>query len=173
MSDEILSLAVSMQSNKGVYALLLGSGVSHSAGVPTGWQITEDLIRQIALANGANCEPDPAAWYAKEFGRQPEYTKIIDQLAKSPSERSQLLRPYFEPNEDERQRGLKQPTPAHKVIAHLVSEDYVRVILTTNFDRLLESALETEGVSATVLATPDSIDGSSDYRKLLLLPRCS
>jgi len=97
----------------------------------------------------------------------------VDQLAKSASERSQLLRPYFEPNEDERQRGLKQPTPAHKVIAHLVSEDYVRVILTTNFDRLLESALETEGVSATVLATPDSIDGSSDYRKLLLLPRCS
>jgi SIR2-like protein len=160
MSDEILPLAVSMQSNKGVYALLLGSGVSRSAGIPTGWQIVEDLIRQIASTKDVSCEPDPAAWYAKEFGTQAEYTKIIDQLAKSPSERSQLLRPYFEPNEDERQRGLKLPTSAHRAIAHLVSEGYVRVIVTTNFDRLLESALEAEGVSAAVLPTPDSIDGA-------------
>src|SRR5713226_4868909 len=99
MSDEILSLAVSMQSNKGVYALLLGSGVSRSAGVPTGWQIVEDLIRKVAHAKGASCEPDPAAWYTEEFGSQPQYTKMLDQLAKSPTERSQLLRPYFEPSE--------------------------------------------------------------------------
>jgi hypothetical protein len=160
MSNEITSLAVSMQSNKGVYALLLGSGVSHSAGIPTGWQIVEDLIRQIARAKGSACEPDPATWYEKEFGSQPKYTTIIDQLAKSPSERSQLLRSYFEPTEDERQRGIKLPTAAHKSIAHLVSEGYVRVILTTNFDRLMETALEAAGVTATVLRTPDSIDGA-------------
>src|ERR1017187_9802386 len=160
MSDEILSLAASMQSNKGVYALLLGSGVSRSAGVPTGWEIIEDLIKRIARGKGVSCDPNPAAWYVKQFGGQPKYPKIIDQLAKAPAERSQLLRPYFEPNDDERPRGLKQPTPAHKAIAHLVAEGYVRVILTTNFDRLLESALEAEGVSATILSTPDSIDGA-------------
>ena len=49
---------------------------------------------------------------------------------------------------------------AHKAIAHLMAEGYVRVILTTNFDRLLESALEAEGVKATILSTPDSIDGA-------------
>ncbi len=160
MSEEVLSLAVSMQSNRGVYALLLGSGVSRSAGVPTGWEIVEDLIRQVARAAGESCQPDPAAWYVKRFGRQPEYTKIIDQLAKSPSERSQLLRRYFEPSEDERQLDRKLPTPAHKAIAHLVRDGYVRVIVTTNFDRLLETALEVEGVNPTVLSTPDSIDGA-------------
>ena len=160
MRDEITSLAVSMQSNKGVYALLLGSGVSHAAGIPTGWQIVEDLIRQIARARGSACEPDPTTWYEKEFGSQPKYTTIIDQLAKSPTERSQLLRSYFEPTEDERKRGIKLPTAAHKFIAHLVSEGYVRVILTTNFDHLLESALEAAGVNATVLRTPDSLDGA-------------
>ncbi len=160
MSDELLSLAVSMQSNKGVYALLLGSGVSRSAGVPTGWEIVEDLIKKMARAKGTKCGSNPAAWYEKQFKEPAEYTKIIDQLAKSPAERSQLLRRYFEPNEDERPRGLKQPTLAHKAIAHLMAEGYVRVILTTNFDRLLESALEAEGVKATILSTPDSIDGA-------------
>jgi hypothetical protein len=56
--------------------------------------------------------------------------------------------------------ALSLTTPAHKAIAHLVAEGYVRVIITTNFDRLLESALEAERASATVLATPDSIDGA-------------
>ncbi len=35
MIDPVLSLAVSMHAQKGVYALLLGSGISRSAGVPT------------------------------------------------------------------------------------------------------------------------------------------
>lgn len=35
MIDPSLSLAISVQSNPGVFALLLGSGVSRSAGMPT------------------------------------------------------------------------------------------------------------------------------------------
>jgi hypothetical protein len=34
--DPYTSLAFSVYGNKGVYALLLGSGVSRAAGVPTG-----------------------------------------------------------------------------------------------------------------------------------------
>ena len=160
MADEILSVAVSMQSNPGVYGLLLGSGISSSAGVPTGWHIVEDLIRQIAQMKKAKCEPDPIKWYEKEFGKHPQYTAVIDELVKSPSERSQLLRRYLEPTDEERKRGLKLPTPAHKAIARLAALGYVRVIVTTNFDRLMESALEAEGVNPNVLSTPDSIDGA-------------
>jgi hypothetical protein len=43
--DPALSLAFSMYSNKGVFALLLGSGASRSARIPTGWEIMMDLIR--------------------------------------------------------------------------------------------------------------------------------
>jgi hypothetical protein len=50
-----------------------------------------------------------------------------------PAERQQLLRGYFEPTEEEAEQGIKSPTPAHKAIAELVSEGYVRVVLTTNF----------------------------------------
>lgn len=52
------------------------------------------------------------------------------------------------------------PTEAHRAIARLCAEGHVRVVLTTNFDRLLESALEAEGVSPMVIDTPDAVEGA-------------
>lgn len=160
MIDPILSLAFSVHSNQGIYALLLGSGVSRAAGIPTGWEVVLDLIRKLAHLRGENCEPDPAAWYRSEYQEEPDYAKLLDAIAKSPSERSQLLKGYFEPTEDEREQGLKLPTAAHKAIANLVANGYIRVILTTNFDRLLEKALEAVGVVPTVISTADAVDGA-------------
>lgn len=164
MIDPILSLAVSMHSNKGVYALLLGSGVSRTAGIPTGWEVVLDLIRQLAHLRKEDCEPDPAAWYRNQYQEEPDYSKLLDELAKSLSERSQLLKGYFEPKGEEREEGLKVPTAAHRAIAHLVKEGYIRVILTTNFDKLLERALEDVGVNPTVISTPDAIEGAMPSR---------
>ena len=55
MMDPSLSLAISVQSNPGVFALLLGSGVSRSAGMPTGWEIVVELIRKLAALKGEDC----------------------------------------------------------------------------------------------------------------------
>lgn len=142
MLDPMISLALSMYSNKGIYALLLGSGISRSAGIPTGWEVVVDLVRKVARLQSEDCEPDPAAWYARTFGQQASNSVLLETLAKSPSERQQLLRGYFEPKEAEREQGLKLPTAAHQAIAELVARGYIRVILTTNFDHLLEQALE-------------------------------
>ncbi len=160
MIDPLLSLAFSVHSNKGVYTLLLGSGVSRAAGIPTGWEIVLDLIRKLAHLKGEECEPDPAAWFTTAFGKKPDYSELLDMLAKSPAERSQLLRGYFEPTDEERERGQKIPTEAHKAIAELAVRGYVRVILTTNFDRLLEEALAEAGIVPTVISTPDSAEGA-------------
>lgn len=149
-----------MYSNKGIYALLLGSGISRSAGIPTGWEVVLDLIRRIARLQREDCEPDPAAWYEKTLGHAPNYSTLLAALAKSPSERNQLLKSYFEPSETDREQGLKLPTVAHQAIAELVAGGYVRVILTTNFDHLLEQALETAGVTPTVISTPDAVEGT-------------
>src|ERR1035437_11081736 len=59
MIEPSLSLAVSVQSNPGVYALLIGSGVSRSSGVPTGWEIVVELIRRLAKLKGEECGNDP------------------------------------------------------------------------------------------------------------------
>ena len=48
MIDPLTALAFSIYENNGVYCLLLGSGVSRSAEIPTGWEITLDLVRRIA-----------------------------------------------------------------------------------------------------------------------------
>lgn len=158
--EPILSLALSMHSNKGVYALLLGSGISRSAGIPTGWEVVLDLIRKLACLQSADCEPDPAEWYVAKYGEDPGYSKLLNEIAKTPAERSQLLRGYFEPTEEEREQKLKVPTPAHRAIASLVVKDYIRVIITTNFDRLLEKALEDAGAVPTVISTPDGVAGA-------------
>lgn len=149
-----------MHANKGVYAVLLGSGVSRAARIPTGWEITIELVRKVAAMQGANCEPDPAAWFLKTTGKEPGYSDLLDAVAKTPAERQQLLRTYWEPTEQEREEGAKVPTKAHRAVADLVKLGYVRVILTTNFDRLLEIALQDIGIQATILSSPDHIDGA-------------
>jgi hypothetical protein len=160
MIDPVLTLAMSMHSAKGVYALLLGSGVSRSSAIPTGWDVVLDLIRKLAHANGESCAPDPEAWYKSLAGSEPDYSDILDQLTKSSAERNLLLRSYFEPTEEDREEGRKIPSPAHLAIATLVAKGYVRVIVTTNFDRLMEQALTDVGVQPTVISTTDAVQGA-------------
>ena len=160
MIDAVTSLAFSVQSSKGVYALLLGSGLSTAAGIPTGWDITLDLIRRSAAAAGEECGTDAATWYRTKYARDPDYSDLLDALARTPADRANLLSGYFEPSADDLTNGLKAPTLAHKSIARMVAKDYVRVIVTTNFDRLLERALESEGISPTVISTADAALGA-------------
>ena len=160
MIEPIHSLAFSIQANRGVYAVLVGSGVSRGAKIPTGWEVTLDLIRKLARLYGEECEPDPEAWYRGKFKKEANYSDILDNLAKTPAERQQLLRGYWEPNDQDRENGDRQPTAAHRAIASLSAQGFIRVILTTNFDRLLETALKEEGVEPTVLSTPDQVTGA-------------
>lgn len=161
MIEPILSLALTIEGNPGVYSLLLGSGVSRSAGVPTGYDIIAHLTEQVAKLTGAEMPVGGAVgWYRDQFGKEPEYGELLDAVAKTSPERAQLLRGYFEPSAEERENGLKQPTAAHRAIAELVELGYIRVILTTNFDRLTEQALQDRGIVPTVVASVDAIAGA-------------
>ena len=160
MIDPVHSLVFSIQANPGVYAVLVGSGVSRAAKIPTGWDITLDLLRKLAQLYDETCEPDPAHWYRSKFEKEANYSDLLDALAKTPAERQQLLRLYWEPNRQEREEGEKQPTAAHRALAALAAQRFIRVILTTNFDRLVETALSDEGVVATILSSPDQVKGA-------------
>lgn len=160
MIDPLHSLAFTIQANPGVYAVLLGSGASRSAQIPTGWEILLDLVCKLAEVAGENCGSDPAVWYRERYGKEPDYSDLLDTLAKTPAERQQLLRAYLEPTEAERDEGIKSPTAAHRAIAGLVAKGYIRVIITTNFDRLMETALADVGVVPTVLSSPDQVHGA-------------
>ena len=160
MIDPVHSLAFSIQANPGVYAVLLGSGVSRAAKIPTGWDITLEPIRKIAVLGKEICDPDPEGWYRCRFGRAPDYSDLLDAIAKTPAERQRLLRSYWEPNAQEREHGWKQPTAAHRSIAALTAAGFIRVIVTTNFDCLMETALNDAGVVPTGLSSPDQVQGA-------------
>lgn len=59
MNNLLTTLSFSIYSNKGVYALLLGSGISRSAGIPTGWNIVTDLIHKLAVQYGKSYIDNP------------------------------------------------------------------------------------------------------------------
>src|SRR5436853_6330035 len=107
MTDPLLSLAFALHSNKGVFALLLGSGRSRAAQIPTGWEVVLDLIRKVAALDGSNAEPDPAAWYRAKFHHEPHYSEVLQSIAHTPIERQQLLKTYFEPTIEEAKNGIK------------------------------------------------------------------
>ena len=79
---------------------------------------------------------------------------LLETLASTVAARRDLLHGYFEPTPDERANGIKQPTAAHRAIANLVSTGRIRLILTTNFDRLFEIALAETGVHPQVMSLP-------------------
>lgn len=160
MLDPMIPLAFSLYSGKGTYALLLGSGISRSASIPTVWDIVIDLIQKIAKADKKECGVDPIKWYRDEYGDAPEYSKLLERLAPTQSARQQLLRAYFEPTEADRANGRKQPTKAHLAIAGMVRDGIIKVIITTNFDRLLEEALGAVGVTTDVISNEDNLKGA-------------
>lgn len=157
--DPNLNLAFSVEKNPGCYALLLGAGISISSGVPSAWGVQDALIRQLAAVEQQDCGDDSFRWYQSKFGEVPTYEGLLESLAATQSERQSLLRDFFEPTDEQREAGEKVPSPAHRAIARLVQAGRVRVVLTLNFDTLLETALRDEGMEPTVVSQPSDIDG--------------
>ena len=83
--DALTRIAFSIYGSPGVYALLVGSGLSRSAGIPTGWEVTLDLVRRLAIAQGESPQPDWAAWYRAKFDKEPNYSELVADLASSPA----------------------------------------------------------------------------------------
>lgn len=158
--DPTTQLAFSMFENKGVYAVLLGSGVSRAAGIPTGWEITMELVKRAGIASGAGPQQDWLKWYVEQTGEQPNYSNLLEKLASTQTERRAIIQGFLEPTAQELEDGLKVPTLAHHAIAAMVKSGHIRVIVTTNFDKLMESALRDQGIEPTVVSSEDTLSGA-------------
>lgn len=146
-----------MYSNKGAYALLLGSGISRSAHIPSGWEVEEKLIQKLGASQGIIDSDDWHQWYKDKYQQSASYSSLLGEIVKTPTERVQLMKSFFEPTDEEKEIGWKTPTKAHLAIAKCAKKGYIRVILTTNFDRLLEKAFELEGVTPQVISHEGAI----------------
>ena len=65
--EKLTTLAFSMYSNKGAYALLLGSGISRSAQIPSGWEVEENLIQKLGASQGITENRDWHQWYKEKI----------------------------------------------------------------------------------------------------------
>ena len=151
-NNSLVKLAFSIYSSPGAYALLLGSGVSRSAEILTGWEVMLDLIQRVGKINGTNNLDNPIQWYREKYGEKPSYDTLLYELSSSSSERRALLSEYFEPKEEDIEEGRRIPQMAHRAIASLVKEGYIKLIITTNFDRLIETALYDIGYHPYVIS---------------------
>ena len=94
--ERLTTLAFSMYSNKGAYALLLGSGISRSAHIPTGWEVETRLIEQLAVSKGNTIvAADAHQWFKEKYGKDASYSYLLEELVKTPTERVQLMKPFF------------------------------------------------------------------------------
>lgn len=119
-----------------------------------------DLVKKIAVLDDDEEVQDPYDWYMKKYDTEPDYSELMKSLAKTQAERNEILKPYFEPDEDSDEDD-KKPSKAHVAIAKMIKDGYIRVVITTNFDKLLEQALTDEGITPTVISNTDQLKGAT------------
>lgn len=149
-----------MEAGRGVYVVLLRSGISTGAGIRTGWGVTQDLIRRVAAAEGVDSsefDDKPEEWWIRQSRGEPRYDTLLSALASTDAARQTLLRPYFDPVPEA--GGPIPPSQAHLALGRLCASGYVRVIVTTNFDPLTERGLERAGVTPQIITREGAVRG--------------
>jgi len=138
--NPIIPLSYNLADGKKKYILFCGAGVSKDAGIPTGWDILLETLRLIR----AQEEGKSKEWTDEEMGTYYEtnfkdstYSDIIESLFPSVEEQREFLERTFE---------YKAPGKAHKLVAEWVKYGLIRFIITTNFDSLIEKALDDAGM---------------------------
>lgn len=191
-TDGVVPVAYAMHASPKRYALLLGAGISVAAGLPSGRDVTAKMIREIALSHEKKIEGGDDAeaciqWFGDEFKEPPTFDKLMAKLGIEEDNRRETLQPFILPTDDEGNTLSVEPTPAHRMIAELVKDKIVSLIITTNFDHLLEKAIEdTTGIRPVVIRSdstqnvmsifPDTcrivkINGDFENLKLKITPK--
>lgn len=155
--NPITRAALALHRRPGTYAVLLGAGISKPTGVPTAWEILEALIREVAASELQHID-EPATWWKERCGANPSYSEVLEAVGRTKEERRAVLARFFERSDDDVVNGAKLPSEAHQELARLARQGRVRVIVTLNFDHLMEQALRDEGVAPVVIAGSSAID---------------
>ena len=155
--DPIVSLAVGIAESPGLYAFLLGSGVSRDAGVPTGGEVLRNAQADLYRVVTNESEPPEGEggldrWIEKQGYADLGYSGILGLLAPDQVGLRDYLAQYFE--------GL-EPGEVHRLLARMSDRGLIRVFVTTNFDRLLEAALAEVGIVPVLVTSEDDLRRAS------------
>lgn len=99
-----------------------GAGISFNSGIPLVYEIKKNVLKQLALGD-------------KEINSIVEFPMPFESFMESLIDRckTDLLFDVFESS---------HPNTNHYFLAHLAKLGYLKIIITTNFDTLIEQALE-------------------------------
>ena len=162
--DALFPLINNLATGNRDYALLIGAGVSKDAGIPTGWEILIETLTPLYITE-TNCKKLPENankviedWYLKhEKYKDLGYSDVLEKIYKGDIERREYLKKFFEG---------KQPGDAHTSIAKLVKHGLLRFVFTTNFDNLLEKALEEYNIEFDTIYSDDVLESTKSWDKV-------
>lgn len=162
LSEEMTRLCNLIYTNPGAYALIIGSGLSSLAGIETAYGIQIQLAKRVLkmdelLPKGELSDEEVEKLFREKYSNF-SYESLLDKLNITSTERSYCIKEFIEQRKEDIDSGKRIPTVAHKAIAMMVKKGYVKVIITTNFDRLIEKSLNDEHIAYQCIYKPGDID---------------
>ncbi|MCB9044690.1 MAG: tetratricopeptide repeat protein [Chitinophagales bacterium] len=136
-------------SKKEKYALLVGAGISFNSGIPTVSYLIERIVNRLPFD-----KRDRVLFLNQKF----PFESFI-QVLKSIIPIDEFLRVFT----------LGRPNHTHKFIAKLAKHNQLSLVITTNFDTLLEQAFESESVSYKKEYSTERLEKVRISNKLALL----
>ena len=153
--EKIYLLAEKIRISEGRYTFLLGAGASRDSDIADGNAIIIDLIKAIYNKSTDN----PEQWFKDKFGEkykdEYKFSKIFESYGNK-AERQDFLEKYFEPTDEDRRTNRKLPNIIHKCLAKLAEKGYIKYIITTNYDRLIEKAFYDINLHPLIIDSPEN-----------------
>lgn len=126
--DKISEVAAHIKQAKGNVCFITGAGASKTANIPTANELIQLVIKKYPHCLNKLTEAD-----------QTNYGKVMAELA--PAEREQLITPLLEKS------GINW---GHIALASMIKGNYIKRVLTFNFDQILEKAVSLLGMQLPV-----------------------
>lgn len=164
--NELTPLITNLATNNRNYVFFVGAGFSKDAGIMSGWDILIETLKKIYIneniedpQNQINLSNEKVEeWYlSNQAINQLGYSEILGLLYKTELERSEYLAQFFQG---------RMPGSSHRSLAKLIMMGVVRFIFTTNFDDLLEKALDEHQIDYDVIFSDDTLQKNPSWDKV-------
>lgn len=162
--SSILPLVTNLATRNRDYVVFAGAGLSKDAGVKSGWDILIESLRPLYITDTKIEEvkeitpTEIVSWYlANENIKNLGYSEILEKMYPGNIERREYLKQFF---------ADVKPGEAHRELAKLVAMGLVRYIFTTNFDDLLEKALDEFNVNYDVMFSDDVLSETKSWDRV-------
>jgi hypothetical protein len=148
--NPIVQLAASAIPGSKKYVLFAGAGVSKDAGIPTAWDLVLKTASLLYAAENQVVEKtiDLEKWFLNSRYAKMSYPELIEKLYPSYPEQQAFLKEFL---------NNKQSGETHDAIAELARRGIIRAIITTNFDKHIEKALEAKGIEVQTISSEEDL----------------